>query len=77
MEGHTGEIFFVVRNLGNLLNDEWGTLRQVPFEYNEPVVDASFADGVYTFENFDGPRGQRVDTPASTWSARVGINYRF
>lgn len=77
MEGHKGEIFFAIRNLGNLLNDEWGVLRQVPFEYNEPVVDASIVDGQYIYTNFDGPRGQRVDTPASAWSARVGINYRF
>jgi len=77
MDGHSGEIFFAIRNLGNLLNDQWGVLRQVPFEYNEPVVDAEFADGQYTFTNFDGPRGQRIDTEASAWSARVGINYRF
>jgi hypothetical protein len=77
LEDHRGEVFFVVQNLGNLLNDDWGTLRQVNFEFNEPVVTADIVDGQYQFLEFDGPRGQVVDTPASSWTARVGINYRF
>lgn len=77
MEGHKGEIFFAIRNLGNLLNDDWGTLQQVNFEFNEPVVDATIENGQYIYTNFDGPRGQAIDTEASSWSARVGINYRF
>lgn len=77
MEEHKGEFTFTIRNLGNLLNDDWGVLRQVNFEYNNPVVDANIADGVYNYTNFDGDQGQSIRQDASVWSMRVGVKYRF
>lgn len=78
MDGHTGEIFFTIQNLGNLLNDDWGVYRQVNFEYNNPVVDAEVqGDGTYVYSNFDGDRGQRVNQEASLWQARIGLRYTF
>ena len=78
MDGHSGEIYFAIRNIGNLINDDWGVYRQVNFEYNNPVVDATLLDdGTYLFTNFDGDRGQTVNADASTWSMRVGLKYRF
>jgi hypothetical protein len=78
VEGHKGSIFFAIRNLGNFLNDDWGVLRQVNFEHNSAVVDATvLPDGTYAFTNFDGDRGQTVDAAASTWTMRVGVDYRF
>jgi outer membrane receptor for ferrienterochelin and colicin len=78
MDGHSGEVYFAIRNLGNLLNDDWGVLRQVAFEYNQPVIDAVINDdGTYTYTNFDGARDQTVYTDSSTWSMRVGFKYTF
>jgi hypothetical protein len=79
MEGHKGEIFVAIRNLGNLINDDWGVLRQVPFEFNQPVVDATVNDdGTYTYNEFlPGNIGQSVFNNPSTYSIRVGVKYSF
>ena len=77
MKEHRGSIFFSIQNLGNLLNDDWGVYRQVNFEYNNPVVDATINGDQFIFTNFDGDRGQSVDSEASTWSMRVGVKYTF
>jgi hypothetical protein len=79
MEGHKGEIFLNIRNLGNLINDDWGVLRQVPFEFNQPVVDATVNDdGTYTYNEFlPGNIGQSVFNNPSTYSIRVGVKYSF
>jgi len=77
MDGHYGNIYFSVRNLGNMLNDKWGKYEQVNFEYNAPVVDAQISNGQYEYTNFDGFRGQSVNASSSSWSALIGINYNF
>ncbi|MBF7071971.1 TonB-dependent receptor [Glaciecola sp. MH2013] len=78
MEGHKGEVYFAIRNLGNLINDDWGVLRQVPFEYNSAVIDATINDdGTYTYTNFDGVRDQGIFNDPSTYSIRVGVKYTF
>jgi outer membrane receptor for ferrienterochelin and colicin len=78
MEDHRGEFTFTIRNLGNLLNDEWGVYQQVNFEYNNPVVDATIQDnGTYLYTNFDGDQGQSIRQDASLWSMRVGVKYTF
>ncbi|MBO1254547.1 TonB-dependent receptor [Alteromonas sp. 5E99-2] len=77
-ESHRGEFFIVVRNLANLLNDDWGNFSQVNFEFNNPVVDAELqSDGTYLFTNFDGDQGESLDVGASVWSARIGVKYTF
>ncbi|MFC4700372.1 TonB-dependent receptor domain-containing protein [Glaciecola siphonariae] len=78
MDNHRGEIYFVVRNLGNLLNPDWGNYQQVNFEFNAPVVDAQIQDnGTYLYTNFDGFRGQSLRAESSVWSARIGFKYTF
>jgi outer membrane receptor for ferrienterochelin and colicin len=77
MEGHKGSVFLSIKNVGNLLNDKWGKYEQVDFEYNAPVVDAEISNGQYNYTNFDGFRGQSTDSSASSWSAVVGVNYKF
>ena len=77
MDGHKGLVTFSIKNLGNLLNDEWGVYRQVNYEYNNPVIDATIVDGVYNYTNFDGDQGQSVNQDASLWSMRLGVKYSF
>ncbi len=75
---HRASAFFVIENLGNLLNDEWGVLKQGNF-VSEEVVEASVNDaGQYVYEAYL-PAGQRdgVVNGASQWEVRVGVNYRF
>ena len=71
--------FLVVENLGNLINDEWGILREASFPRVRDVVDASYSDDYsqYVFESFSDP-GQlpRVGS-ASLWSIRIGVKYDF
>ncbi|MFS1701770.1 TonB-dependent receptor domain-containing protein [Alteromonas sp. AMM-1] len=77
-EGHSASAFFVIENLGNLLNDDWGVLRQGNF-VSESVVKASVNDaGQYVYETFYGAdQRDSYSTAASLWEIRVGINYRF
>ncbi|WP_179078326.1 TonB-dependent receptor [Colwellia sp. UCD-KL20] len=77
MDDHKGSIFLSIKNVGNLLNDKWGKYQQVDFEYNAPVVDANINNGQYEYTNFDGFKGQSVNSTASSWSAVVGIKYDF
>ncbi|NQY36399.1 MAG: TonB-dependent receptor [Alteromonadaceae bacterium] len=77
LQGHKGNIFFSIKNLGNFINDKWGTYEQVDFEHNAPVVDATIVDGKYLYTNFDGFRGQSIDAEASAWHAVMGVNYKF
>ncbi|MEM1403119.1 MAG: TonB-dependent receptor [Pseudomonadota bacterium] len=61
---HRGQAFFVVDNLTNLLNDEWGIFR----EPNRPGVTAE--------DQAAGQALQRVGE-TSLWSARIGLSYNF
>jgi hypothetical protein len=77
-EGHRASAFFVIENLGNLLNDDWGVLKQGNF-VSESVVGASINDdGQYVYEEFFGAdQRDSYSTAASLWEVRVGVSYRF
>ena len=68
-----------IRNLTNLINDEWGIYREIGFEYNNPVVDATLDDatGQFVYENFDGPQEQRINVGVSAWQVQFGLRYDF
>lgn len=70
--------FVVIENLGNLLNDDWGVLREASFPLYQAVVDATLtADGQYQFNQFLQPNAQGRVTEASLWEARIGLRYSF
>jgi len=82
---HHASIYFTIRNLGNLLNDDWGVLYERDFPRTAPIVDASyidngtpsdFSDDQYSFDAFI-PQEQTRSSDASLWSLRLGINYNF
>lgn len=60
-EGHTSNVFFVIDNFTNFLNDDWGISERVSFNTVEV--------GDTTPENRQGD--------ASLWQMRVGFNYNF
>ena len=75
-EGHTASAFFVIENLTNLINDQWGDFRQGSFGGDE-VIAADFNDaGQYEYSAFSRPE-QSVSRGPSLWEIRVGVNYRF
>ena len=75
-EGHTASAFFVIENLTNLINDQWGDFRQGSFGGDE-VIAADFNDaGQYEYSAFSRP-DQSVSRGPSLWEIRVGVNYRF
>jgi outer membrane receptor for ferrienterochelin and colicin len=78
-EGHKFAGFIVIKNLCNLLNDEWCVLREAGFPRMQGIVDMDLSDdgSQYIYEEFLDPPGQgRVSDP-SLWEIRVGLTYRF
>jgi len=77
-QGHRFELFFIVENLTNLLNSEWGVQSEVSFPRLQPLVDASLnGQGQYVYEELLQPSGEAIVTSASLWKARIGLSYRF
>jgi len=78
-EGQNASAFIVIENFGNLLNDEWGVLKEVGFPRIEDIVDADYdaAANQYIFQNFNAPGGERRSTGASLWEIRLGVKYNF
>jgi len=75
--GNKGSMFLVVKNLGNLLNDDWGILKQGSF-VGEGVVSTSInAEGQYVYNSFTAPSMQTVQNAPSLWEVRLGVKYTF
>ncbi|MEM6638623.1 MAG: TonB-dependent receptor [Pseudomonadota bacterium] len=62
---HRASAFFVIDNFTNLLNDDWGILRQPSFPY-----------GVTAEQQANGQAEQRIGQ-ASLWTMRIGARYEF
>ncbi len=70
--------YLVVENLGNLLNDEWGVMRETSFPRAQAAVDANIdGEGRYVFNRFLDPAKQSRVTEASLWEIRFGVRYSF
>ena len=78
MEGHKGEAFFVIDNLTNMLNDDWGVLKKGPF-VGASMISTSLDDqGRYVYSGFNGNNvGTTTENSASVWQMRVGVRYTF
>ncbi|WP_299080147.1 TonB-dependent receptor [uncultured Paraglaciecola sp.] len=76
MEGHKASAFLVIKNLGNMLNDDWGVLKQGSF-VGDDIIEASINDqGQYSYNEFL-PFEQSVVRSPSLWEVRVGVKYKF
>jgi len=72
-----GNLYFKVRNLGNLLNDRWGKVTDAQF-FSPQVIDAGVNDeGQFVFEDFHDRSIQRTYIGPSLWEVRVGLDVRF
>lgn len=75
-EGHKASAFFVVKNIGNLLNDDWGVFRQGSFIADD-VISATINDqNQYVYNEFT-PAEQGINRGASLWEVRFGVKYKF
>ncbi|WP_076539270.1 TonB-dependent receptor [Shewanella sp. UCD-KL21] len=83
-EKHKGILYFDVKNVLNLVNDDWGVVEYQSFN-SKKLVDHNYdADtGVYTYsvpygqdgietENYDN-----YDIKQSAWQLKVGVKYKF
>ncbi len=76
MDGHKGSAYLIIENFGNLLNDDWGVLRQGSF-VSEAVVNAEIVDGQYVYNEYFEATKQTIQEDASLWEIRVGVKYNF
>jgi hypothetical protein len=74
---HRASAFFVIKNIGNLLNDDWGTLKQVNFRTQNIVTPSFNSDGQYVYNSFNAPNDGAVSRDASLWEVRIGVKYNF
>jgi outer membrane receptor for ferrienterochelin and colicin len=77
-QGHKFAAFLIIRNLTNMLNDEWGVFYESSFPRFQSVINASINDdNQYVFSSFVEPQSQsRVGRP-SLWETRIGLRYSF
>ena len=70
-----GSAYFVIKNIGNLLNDDWGVLKSG--SSLQSAVTADIVDGQYVYSSFNNPAGTSVQTEPSLWEMRIGVRYSF
>jgi len=78
-QGHKFAAWFTIKNLCNMINNEWCVLKEASFPRAQGLVDMEISeDGTqYIYEEFIEPSGQgRVSEP-SLWDIRIGLTYRF
>lgn len=82
------DLFLNIINFGNLLNDSWGMLEEVPFSYRRAVAAPSSYNPAgnngagswgYTFNSgtLDGVPVVANDFPVSRWQVQMGMRIRF
>ena len=77
------EVYLQLINLGNLLNDEWGLLQEVPFTYRRTVAGTTYDPAtnqyVYVFngQTLDGVPTVADETSQSRWQAKLGVTLKF
>lgn len=81
VQGHKGQVYFIIDNFANLLNDDWGqsysmsSPRQELFDFtindNGQYVLAEPAGGANT-KNYN-----QFEVEQSAWSLKVGVKYSF
>jgi outer membrane receptor for ferrienterochelin and colicin len=79
-EDHRFSGFVVIKNLCNLINDDWCVLKEVGFPRRQSVVelhDDSVEDGKYLFDSFIQPAGETRVSGVSLYEIRVGLRYEF
>lgn len=78
---HSSSVFFVIDNLTNLINDDWGVLYETSFPRAVNVANFGVtSDNQYQFNSFNAGRVDPVQGRSgspSLWSLRLGFQYNF
>ena len=81
VDGHRSSVFFVIDNLTNLINDDWGVLYETSFPRAVDVANfGTTDDGKFLFNTFKAGRVDPVQGRSgepSLWSMRLGFEYKF
>ena len=80
-----GILTFDVENLANLIDNDWGQLRQVSFPYVTPVVDVNRIDAAtnrYVYRPRSGQSGPVAPSDSlsalpSVWKLQLGVRIEF
>jgi len=77
-DDHT-QVYMVIENLGNLINDEWGIQREHGFPGNAELYTASInSNNQYVISAFNSSvDGDSIVVDPSLWKIRFGIKYKF
>ncbi|PMG80026.1 hypothetical protein BCU84_04615 [Shewanella sp. 10N.286.51.B7] len=84
LEDHKGILYFDVKNVLNLMNDDWGVVEYQSFG-SKILVDHNYdaGTGVYTYSVPYGQDGietanqNTYDINKSAWQLKVGVKYKF
>lgn len=79
-EGHSAEGFVLIQNLGNLLNDSWGVVREHGFPATAPLYTVSGVDAQnrYIISSAQtNPDADTINVDGSLWQVRFGARYDF
>ncbi|MBE0365942.1 hypothetical protein PULV_b0654 [Pseudoalteromonas ulvae UL12] len=78
MDGHKGQAYFTIKNVGNLLNDDWGVLKEGAFVGNRMIETSINDNNQFVYEGFNKNNAQQdVKNYGSLWQMRIGVNYTF
>ena len=79
MSGHRTKVFAVMENVGNFLNDDWGSYYQAGFPQTTEIVQAEIdpVTGQYIYSSFDAANPERKSNSLSVWAVRLGVKYDF
>ncbi|MCP4326212.1 MAG: TonB-dependent receptor, partial [Alteromonadales bacterium] len=76
MPDHKGSAYLVIENFGNMLNDDWGVLKEGSF-LQGAVTATVTDDGKYSYNEFNNPSPSSRVTDPSLWEIRLGVKYDF
>lgn len=78
MFGGKIELLADVENVLNLLDKDWGTIRQVGFPYTSALVNVACNTGCtqYTYSSFRAPI-EATQINGSLWGVRFGVRVAF
>ena len=81
LEGHKGQLYFIIDNFANLLNDDWGQSYRMTSSKKE-LFDFTVNDsGQYVLAKLPGDTDTKnysqFDVEQSAWSLKVGVKYSF
>ena len=77
-EDFSGQLFFKVYNVGNMLDNDWGKQNDAQF-FSIQVVNSSIDDatGQYVYEDFFERDINDLQETRSLWAVRFGISFNF